>query len=199
MSEFVDPEELPFTEDELFEAGCLFISAEAARELARCLAELGPGLSEAREQRRAQWRASGVVDAHWMPLHAWVYPDELLPALASLSADAEARALFLKEDSWRGLYRRVISRMQQDALELSGAMPSREEIIRRAAEAAVTKKDKRLLKQGLVFQGPPPPLSTTAMVKAAHDALAAERAKWYAAVERYRGKRAGLDNVVTGE
>jgi hypothetical protein len=121
------------------------------------------------------------------------YPKELLPALASLSTDAEARALFLKEEAWRSVYRMVVARMQRQALEISGAMPSREEIIRRATEAAISKKDKQLLKQGLAFQGPPPPLPTTAMVSAAHAAVAAERAQWYAEVARFRRQRGDMD------
>ena len=186
MTDFIDPEELPFTEDELFNAACLFMSSNAARHMARHLADCGPGVIEAREERRAKWQASGIANAHWMPLHALGYPEDLLPALASLSHDAEMRALFLQEERWQSVYRMVVSRMQREALERSGAMPSREEMIRMASAVASTKKDERLLKQGLVVQGPPPSRPTTEMVSAAHAELSAERQRWAANVARFR-------------
>ncbi len=198
MTEFIDPEELPFTEEEVRRAGGLFLPSDAASEMARHLSDCGPQVIEAREERRASWRASGMSDAHWMPLHALCYPKDLLPALASLSRDAEARARFLKEDSWRNLYRGVVSRMQRETLERSGAIPSAEEMFRQATEAAVTRQEKRRLKNGFVFQGPPPPLPTTAMVTAAHAEVAAERAKWVADVERFRRRHDGAVDDTSG-
>lgn len=189
MTDFVDPEELPFTAEELFLAARGFLPEDAARDMANHLAECGLGLIVAREERRATWRAAGMVEAHWMPLHGLSYPAELLPALAALSPDAEARALFLMEERWRGVYRVVVSQMQRQALRESGVMPSDEEIIRRANEAATTKRAKRSLRNGLVVQGPPPPLPTTAMVTAAHAAVAREREAWHRDVERFRTSR----------
>lgn len=190
MSEFIDPEELPFTIDEVVSAGLLFLSVEAAQELARVLVDVGPGMIASREERRARWRDSGVVEAHWMPLNAWSYPDELLPALASLSRDAEMRAVFLMEARWQSRYRMVVTRMQSEALERAGLMPGREEMVRRATEDAVSVKDKRRLKSGLIIQGPKPPLPSTEMVRAAHTALAAERERWTADIARFRGRSA---------
>jgi hypothetical protein len=185
MSEFIDPEELPFTEDEVCQAGCLFLPADAARAMAATLAECGPGVIVAREERRAAWRAAGMVETQWMPLHAWAYPKDLLPALASLSPDVASRAQFMMEARWQCVYQYTIGRLQQEALEAAGLVPSRAELIQRATAAAVTKKAKRELKVGLVVQGPPPPLPTTAMVVAAHAAVAAERVEWAAHVERF--------------
>ena len=91
MTAFIDPEELPFTTAEVFEAALTFLPGDAARQLADHLAQCGPELIAARTQRRAVWRASGIPDAERMLLFGWVYPDELLPALAKLSPDVAAR------------------------------------------------------------------------------------------------------------
>ncbi len=195
MTEFIDPEELPFTEKEVFTAARLFLPEQVARNMAAHLLTCGPGVIEAREQRRASWRAAGMVDAHWQSLHAWGYPADLLPALASLSGDAEARALFLMEDRWRGLYRNVIDRMQREALEAAGIMPIRKEIVRLANTSVKTKGEKKLLQQGLVSKGPPPPLPTTQMVSAAHAHLGSERSNWRAQVQRFRDHGQSGENV----
>jgi hypothetical protein len=91
MAKFVDPEELTFTREELFEASCCFLPIEEARRMADHLAHLGPHAIRARTDRRATWRKGGVDNADKKPLHYWVYPNELLPALASLSSEASAR------------------------------------------------------------------------------------------------------------
>jgi hypothetical protein len=102
VTTFIDPEELPFSADEVFHAGCLFLPTEAARAMAEHLEACGPDLIEQRRLRRAGWRAAGVPNADTLPLHGWVYPDELLPALASLSESAFARSLRLMEAHWQG-------------------------------------------------------------------------------------------------
>lgn len=96
MTEFIDPEELPFTTDEIFRAGCTFLPQESARLMADHLTECGPDLVDARAQRRAGWLAAGIANAERMALHAWVYPDELLPALSALSPSTAARVARLR-------------------------------------------------------------------------------------------------------
>jgi hypothetical protein len=91
MAAVIDPEELPFTPDEIYEADKTFLPATTAREMADHLAEVGPGLVEARRERRLGWERGGVAHAAKLPLYGWVYPDELLPALARLSPDLKAR------------------------------------------------------------------------------------------------------------
>ena len=91
MTDFIDPEELPFTTAEIFEAARTFLPDDAARRTAEHLASCGPDLIAAREQRRAEWRAAGVANAERMLLYGWAYSNELLPALANLSADTAAR------------------------------------------------------------------------------------------------------------
>lgn len=96
MSGIIDPEELPFTVEEIFDAARQFLSEHAARQMAEHLAECGSGLIEARADRRARWRDAGIPDADRRPLHGWVYPDELLPALARLSPDVANRVSSLR-------------------------------------------------------------------------------------------------------
>ena len=91
MTKFIDPEELPFTTAEVFDAALTFLPADAARQMADHLAQCGPDLIATRARRRAGWRAGGIPNAERMLLYGWVYPEELLPALAKLSPDVAAR------------------------------------------------------------------------------------------------------------
>ena len=91
MTEFIDPEELPFTHAEIYAAAQTFLPGEAARQMADHLVACGPDLIAARSERRAGWLLAGVANAERRLLHGWVYPDELLPALATLSPGAAAR------------------------------------------------------------------------------------------------------------
>jgi len=91
VTEFIDPEALPFTAAEIFDAALTFLPADAARRMADHFTECGPDLIAARTERRAQWRAGGIPNAERMLLYGWVYPDELLPALAKLSPAVAAR------------------------------------------------------------------------------------------------------------
>lgn len=92
MGSFVDPEELPFTTDEIYRAGLSFLSEPEARLTADHLTECGPALIEAREERRAGWRRGGILNAAVLLLHGWVYPAQLLPALTTLSPDVARSA-----------------------------------------------------------------------------------------------------------
>ena len=96
MPEFVDPEELPFTTDELYRAALRFMPEEKARFIADHLTEIGPGLVAERAARRAGWRRSGAPNADTLPLFGWVYPNELLIALSALSPEVDARVKALQ-------------------------------------------------------------------------------------------------------
>lgn len=91
MAGYIDPEELPFTRDEIYRAGLSFLSEPEARLNADHLTECGAGLIEAREERRLGWRRGGILNADVLPLNGWVYPLQLLPALAELSPDVARR------------------------------------------------------------------------------------------------------------
>jgi hypothetical protein len=91
VGNYIDPEELPFTRDEVYRAGLSFLPEPVARLNADHLTECGPGVIEAREERRVGWRRGGILDADAFPLLAWVYPVQLLPALAELSPDLARR------------------------------------------------------------------------------------------------------------
>ena len=91
MSAYIDPEELPFTTAELQAAARTFLSEDEARLVAESLTELGPRMVRERSARRVAWKAAHIANADALPLHGWVYPDELLGALAALSVDSAAR------------------------------------------------------------------------------------------------------------
>ena len=97
MTKLIDPEELPFTADEIYEAGRTFLSPEQARMMADHLASCGPGVIKARKKRRAGWQRAGMPNAASTPLYGWVYPEELLPALEALSDEARQRVLDLRK------------------------------------------------------------------------------------------------------
>jgi hypothetical protein len=96
LPSFIDPEELPFTRDEIYEAARTFLPEATAGSMADHLAIIGPQLVEARTERRAQWERGGIANATRLPLYAWDYPDELLPALAVLSPEVEQRVVALR-------------------------------------------------------------------------------------------------------
>jgi hypothetical protein len=121
-----------------------------------------------------------------MRLHPWVYPDELLPALASLSADAERRALTLMEDHWAGLRRATAAAAQNSAAESSGIIPSRDEILRQVRAAAEASRGISLLEGGLAMRLPPLPPPTAEMEAAADARVAEDRRRWEGEVARFR-------------
>lgn len=105
MAKLIDPEELPFTAEEIYEAGRTFLSPEEAREMADHFATIGPDLMKARQKRRAGWQRAGVPNDALLPLYGWVYPDELLPALEALSIETQQRVNELRKrltlpDGW---------------------------------------------------------------------------------------------------
>jgi hypothetical protein len=93
----IDDEELPFTQDEIYQAARTFLPADKAEALANHLAKLGPEAKRTRASRRAGWRAAGVPDADARLLHFWEYPPQLLNGLAALSDDSAQRVLELQK------------------------------------------------------------------------------------------------------
>jgi len=96
MTDYIDPEELPFTTDEIYRAACRFLPPETARVMADHLTTCGPDAIETREERRARWRGAGVANADTALFNYWVYPEELLAALSELSGDVAARVELLR-------------------------------------------------------------------------------------------------------
>ena len=96
MAQLIDPEELPFTTDELYRAGLRFLPEAKARLMADHMSEVGPIMIADRAARRAGWQRGGVPNADTLPLYGWVYPPELLTALSALSPDVDARVQALQ-------------------------------------------------------------------------------------------------------
>jgi hypothetical protein len=129
-----------------------------------------------------------------MPLGALDYPEELLPALASLSPDTEMRALWLQEERWRDLYRLVVSQMQREAVDQLGG-ESDQNVNAPSTEVGSKTFDEDRIGYVSITQGPPLPRPTTEMVRAAHAAVAVEREKWAADVERFRSSRERMERT----
>ena len=91
VTDLIDPEELPFTEDELLRAARTFMPEEGAQKMAAHLAWCGPGAIDHRRERRRQWKQGGIANADQLLEHGWVYPEQLLPALAALSPAVASR------------------------------------------------------------------------------------------------------------
>ena len=188
MSSFIDPDELPFTTDEIFRAGRLFMPEESAREMADHLTEIAPVYIESRANRREGWRLGGVPNAETEPLYGWVYPEQLLPALASLSADAEARALRILEREWQGGYEGELHAARRTAAERAGLIPTREEIERRIE--AELKESGRERPNGIAYRLPAPlPPATSEMEAVAEQRRAGKRRAFYEEVARFRTAR----------
>jgi hypothetical protein len=164
---------------------------DSARAFAEHFAEIGPQLIAARVERRARRRAAGLPDADSMRFFPWHYPGELLPALASLSPDAESRALALMKDRWTLARAGSLLAQREAVAEQAGLPAGREEIIQQAKRAAEMERDKDPMFAGLAISFPPL-LPPTREMDAVADALIAEqRRAWEEEVARFR--RQGRD------
>ena len=96
VTQYIDPDELPFTTEEVYLAACRFLPEATARMMADHLTECGPGLIAARVERRAGWHRAGIPGAATAPIHGWVYPEELLENLSAMSAELAQRVVRLR-------------------------------------------------------------------------------------------------------
>jgi len=179
MSDLIDPDELPFTRDEIARAYALFYPAEIAEEVADHLVECAPGLIEIRAQRRNEWAAAGIPNAATAPLHGWVYAEELLPALASLSPDVADRVESLMRSSWDRRRGARLNELRWKAAEAARLIPSREELLHRL-ESGVSGAP------AMAVSGLTLPQATAEMEEQAQAAAAVEEAKFRQAVESFR-------------
>lgn len=94
-TDYIDPKELPFTEDELFRALALIGDVQEARDAAHDFAET---------------LAGGTYDG------AWSLSDEVFAALALVSDDLRKRVDAYKRADWEGMRRSAV----YDALRREG-------------------------------------------------------------------------------
>jgi hypothetical protein len=186
MADFIDPDELPFTTAEIYEAGQRFLPEPSARDMADHLTHIGPSLIEHRARRRAEWRRHGIPNADMQPLHGWVYPDELLSALASLGQDVRARALRLIDANWESSYQSDLRNHQLEAAERAGIVPSSEQVRRLVEHAEQSEKEGGQLFNALAIKHPPLLAPTQEMVSAAEERRAEKRRRFEALVVQLR-------------
>ena len=179
MSDVIDPDELPFTRDEIARAYRLFHPAETAEYVADHLAECGPGMIEDRAERRKQWEAAGIPNAATKPLHGWHYDEQLLPALASLSANVAERVESLVRARWDRARSARLNELRWKAAEAARLIPSREELLHRL-ESGVSGAP------AMAVSGLTLPQATAEMEEQAQAAAAVEEAKFRQAVESFR-------------
>lgn len=186
MPDLIDSEELPFTTDELYRGACRFLAADMARTLADHMTECGPGLIKTRLERRAEWRAAGVAGAGTMRLHGWVYPEDLLPALASLSGDVEVRARGILEGDLERRRQAMVQASQRKAAERAGIIPTREEMIRRLERDGISPSEGNQMQNVVSTQLPSMPPPTAEMEAAAVTYIQAKRYQMDALIARFR-------------
>ena len=89
MSEttYLDPLELPFTLEEVFEALRLWVSDDAAAEMTDQFAETAQIDIQNRAERRERLLMAGVDDGGDRTNFRWLTPECLLPTLSVLSDD----------------------------------------------------------------------------------------------------------------
>ena len=92
----IDPEEFPFTSEEVYQALRTFMQDAEARSIADNFAQSGPTIVASRAERRMSWKQGGVINAEELPLGAWIYPDQLLTALSALSGELASRVAQLR-------------------------------------------------------------------------------------------------------
>ena len=188
MNDFIDPEELPFTTDEIFRAACRFLPMDTARLMANHLTDCGPDTIAMRAERRTAWAAADVPGAETRLLHGWTYPEELLPALASLSVEAEARARSLMEETWASHRRSAVPAAQLAAAEAAGLVPTREEIIRKLEGSMVSSAGRPPSGATLSIKLPPLAPPSSEMEATADLQITEKRRAWEAAVARFRDR-----------
>ena len=151
-------------------------------------AKIAPGYIEDRAKRREGWRLGGMANAETQPLYGWVHPAQLLPALASLSPDAEGRSLRVLETEWQGEYEAELHTARRTAAERAGLIPTREEI-RRRIEAEL-KESGRERPNGIAYRLPAPlPPATKEMEAEAEQRRAGKRHAFQEEVARFRNAR----------
>lgn len=182
MTDYIDPEEIPFSQAEVARAGSLFMAPDDAFAMAAHLADCSQSVIAMREAKRARWRAQG----HPNPNSAnagWSYPEELLAALAALSVDCERRARGVLEAEWRGRRDATVREAALRAAERAGLVPTRREI---EARIAAEYPSGRVPVIGYSLPAIPAP---TAAMREAGDAYMRELvAAWEHEVARFREK-----------
>jgi len=113
---FIDPEELPFSQDEVYEALRLTSSERRARSEAASIAQMG---REARAARLAaqQARARGTRDPAEANRHALYLSPEFFALLAAVSLELRARV----DTYWESTFAQNHAYRVRNALRLAGA------------------------------------------------------------------------------
>jgi len=102
---YLDDEELPFTREELRQAGSAWLDTRAAEELLESIVASLPGYVAHREELRRKVLRHGGAASLCDEGGEWAVPDILLAYLSTLSVDASARVELLMVKRWAGLRR----------------------------------------------------------------------------------------------
>jgi hypothetical protein len=178
----IDPEELPFSTEEIFHAARLWLTADDARQMADHLAACAPGIIDDRRELRASLDRTGVASAHEEGLHGWAYPEWLLPALSTLSSSAESRVQAMMEREWAQKRVAFLYAERLKAAEAAGVRPTREEMLSELKQRGLVPRSRA----NVVVRDSVLPPPTAAAMLAAESRLEEEKHAWRALVAEAR-------------
>jgi|SRR5450432_786150 len=177
--EWLDPEEFPFTEDEVFQAATLWRNDSEARHFARELADLERKTAIQRTAHRAQMAARPadpdrivlIVKRPEDPDSKWLWP-----ALSVLSESCAARVRDGMSRRWES--RKQHLELEAQVIELKSLKPVAEVV--RLTRAGGNQEEIRSLVKQLRHDGIGLKEPTEEMRRAASETIELEKAAWLA-------------------
>jgi hypothetical protein len=186
---YIDPLELPFTRDEVFEAVRLWTNDVEAAELIHQFAETAQIDIQNRAERRERLLMAGVDDGGDRTNFRWLTPGWLLPTLSVLSDDCAVRVSAFMEPYWQ---RRLEGRIEREvigAAERAGLRPTHAEMLAALAQHGIHPGDRPGPESGpasIAINLPPLPAPTPENIAAAERLLDEDRRRWNALVDEAR-------------
>lgn len=190
---YIDPRELPFTRDELFEALRLWVSDVEALEMTAQFAEMANLDMRDRAEDGQHTKATGEDKESDDTNFQWLSPEQLLPSLSVLSDDCAARVDAFMAPYWRRRLERRTRREAISAAERAGRRPTHAEMlewIARQGSHAGNSPSSESDPANIAIRLPPLPEPTPEDVAAAERFVAEERRKWNGMVEEARERLA---------
>jgi hypothetical protein len=180
--EVLDPEEFPFTQEEVFQAMSLWWDEARSLEFAQSLAEVTRVGIEAREEQRARWPEGtlehfGIVRGQLRACdHTRV--EGLWPSLSVISDSCAARVEAAMPLHWASLRRMYLTSEQRMAGIRAGTLPTRAQSAEHLRELKQSLGGK--LPSVLAVRGTPPklPEATDEMRRVAEANVEADRRDW---------------------
>lgn len=178
--EWIDPEEFPFTEEEVFQAAVLWKESAEARRFAQHVADT-ERTRAAREARSAAERVrhserTGEVITFVSGSIGTPHADWLLPTLSVLSASCSKRVEDVMAVHWRQRMDSVLSAYQAEAWKRAGFIPTPEELIAVGSDETKIRAMLEEVRRNILPRSQP----TEETVRAASEEVEREKRAWLA-------------------